>query len=102
MDFNALSTRIIPVELCCFDFFTLQRIKEMINGSLNRQQLRQQEREKINELAQNIREKIEELKRVCEGLDENTTSSAPAGRWSPKEILSHLLGPEESDHMQIL
>jgi hypothetical protein len=34
MDFNALSTRIIPVELCCFDFFTLQRITEVINYSL--------------------------------------------------------------------
>ena len=54
------------------------------------------------ELAQNIRERIEELKRVCEELDENAASRAPAGRWSPKEILSHLLGPEESGHMQIL
>ncbi len=55
-----------------------------------------------NQLAQSIRQRIEELKKVCEGLDERTASSAPAGRWSPKEILSHLLGPEGSGHLQIL
>jgi hypothetical protein len=55
-----------------------------------------------NQLAQNIRHKIEQLKRVCEGLDESTASRAPAGRWSPKEILSHLLGPEGSGHISIL
>jgi hypothetical protein len=51
------------------------------------------------QLAQNIRRKIEELKKVCEGLDESTASRAPAGRWSPKEILSHLWGPEGSGHL---
>lgn len=55
-----------------------------------------------NQLAQGIRQRIEELKKVCAGLDENTASRAPAGRWSPKEILSHLLGPEVSGHLQIL
>src|SRR5512139_2070287 len=54
------------------------------------------------QLAQNIRQKIEELKRVCQGLDESTASRAPAGRWSPKEILSHLWGPEGSGHLPIL
>jgi hypothetical protein len=54
------------------------------------------------QLAQNIRQKIGELKRVCEGLDESTASRAPAGRWSPKEILSHLCGPEGSGHLPIL
>jgi uncharacterized membrane protein YphA (DoxX/SURF4 family) len=39
-------------------------------------------------LVQSIRQRIEELKKVCEGLDENTTSCASAGRWSPKETLS--------------
>jgi hypothetical protein len=52
-----------------------------------------------NQLAQRIRRKIEELKKVCEGLDESTASRAPAGRWSPKEILSHLWGPEGSGHL---
>jgi hypothetical protein len=55
-----------------------------------------------NQLAQNIRLGIEELRRVCEGLDESTASQAPAGRWSPKEILSHLWGPEGSGHLPIL
>jgi hypothetical protein len=48
------------------------------------------------QLAQNVRQKIEDLKKVCEGVDENTASRAPEGRWSPKEILSHLWGPEGS------
>ena len=55
-----------------------------------------------NQLAQSIRRKIEELKKVCEGLDENTASRAPAGRWSPKEILSHLWGSEGHGHLPIL
>ena len=55
-----------------------------------------------NQLARTIRQKIDELKKVCKGLDEKTASRAPGGRWSPKEILSHLWGPEESGHMPIL
>src|SRR4030067_3578445 len=51
------------------------------------------------QLAQSIRRNIEELKKVCEGLDESTASRAPSGRWSPKEILSHLLGPEGSGYL---
>ena len=53
------------------------------------------------QLAQNIRRKIEELKIVCQGLDESTASRAPEGRWSPKEVLSHLWGPEGSGHLPI-
>jgi hypothetical protein len=56
-----------------------------------------------NQLAQSIRRKIEELKKTCEGVEESTASRAPDGRWSPKEILSHLLGPEGSGgHLTIL
>ncbi len=54
------------------------------------------------ELAQGIRQKIEELKKVCAGIDESTASRAPAGRWSPKEILSHLWGPEGAGHLLAL
>jgi hypothetical protein len=54
------------------------------------------------QLAKDIRQKIEALKSVCEGVDENTASRAPEGRWSPKEILSHLWGPESSSHLPIL
>jgi len=57
--------------------------------------------EKGIQLAKSIRGSIEELKRVCEGVDEDTASCAPAGRWSPKEILSHLWGPEGSSHLRI-
>jgi hypothetical protein len=55
-----------------------------------------------NQLAQLIQRKTEELKKVCEGLDESTASRAPSGRWSPKEILSHLWGPEGFGHLTIL
>jgi hypothetical protein len=54
------------------------------------------------QLAQSIRQKKEELKKVCEGIDESTASRAPSGRWSPKEILSHLWGPEGFGHLPIL
>ena len=54
------------------------------------------------QLAQNISRKIEELKKLCEGVDENTASRAPVGRWSPKEILSHLWGPDGSSHLPML
>jgi hypothetical protein len=55
-----------------------------------------------NQLAQNIRQRIEELKKACGEIDEGTASRAPAGRWSPKEILSHLWGAEGSGHLQNL
>jgi hypothetical protein len=55
-----------------------------------------------DQLAQGIRRKIEELKRVCEGVDEEAASRAPEGRWSPKELLSHLWGPEGTGHLPIL
>jgi hypothetical protein len=46
------------------------------------------------QLSKVIRQKMEELKRLCDHIDESTASRAPADRWSPKEILSHLCGPE--------
>ena len=55
-----------------------------------------------NQLAQGIRQRMKELKKVCEKVDETTASRAPEGRWSPKEILSHLLGPEESGLLRTL
>ena len=53
------------------------------------------------QLAQNIDRKVEELKRVCQGLDESTASRAPEGRWSPKEVLSHLWGLDGSGPLPI-
>lgn len=55
-----------------------------------------------NQLAQSIHQRIEELKKLCQGLDEGTASRAPDGRWSPKEVLSHLWGPEKGGHLPIL
>ena len=53
------------------------------------------------QLAQGIRQRIEDLKKACNGIDETSGSCAPAGRWTPKEVLSHLLGPEESSHIPL-
>lgn len=55
-----------------------------------------------NQLAQSIHQRIEELKKICQGLDESTASRSPDGRWSPKEVLSHLWGPEGDGHLPIL
>jgi len=44
-------------------------------------------------------ERMEQFKRLCENVDEETASHASSGRWSPKEIVSHLCGPEETRHM---
>ena len=46
------------------------------------------------QLSQVIRHKVTEMKKVCEGLDEKTASRAPSGRWSPKQIISHICGPD--------
>jgi hypothetical protein len=54
------------------------------------------------QLAQDTLERLAKLKKLCEGLDEATASRAPAGRWSPKEILSHLQGPEGTGHLPML
>lgn len=35
-----------------------------------------------------------DFKAACENIDDMMASQAPEGRWTPKEILSHLCGPE--------
>ena len=55
-----------------------------------------------NQLAQEIRQKVAALKQVCQRVDENLASRAPADRWSPNQILSHLCGPEDAGHLPIL
>jgi hypothetical protein len=47
------------------------------------------------ELSQVVRQKAEEFKKLCEGVNEGIASRAPEGRWSPKEIVSHLCGPQD-------
>jgi hypothetical protein len=54
------------------------------------------------QLAQDIRQKIAVLKTVCDRVAEKTSTQAPEGRWSPKEILSHLAGPEGYSYKQNL
>ena len=54
------------------------------------------------QLAEAIQQKVAALKQVCQGVDETLASRAPADRWSPKEILSHLCGPEGKGHLPIL
>jgi hypothetical protein len=55
-----------------------------------------------SQLAHVIREKVAGLKQVCQGVDEALASRAPADRWSPKQILSHLCGPESVGHLPLL
>ena len=55
-----------------------------------------------NQLAQEIRQKVAALKQVCQGVDEKLASRAPTDRWSPKQILSHLCGPEDVGYLPIL
>jgi hypothetical protein len=45
-------------------------------------------------MADSIRQKVGEMNRLCKGVSEETASRAPEGRWSPKQIISHLCGPE--------
>jgi hypothetical protein len=45
-------------------------------------------------LEESLRKYKEEIKRLCEGLDDEKASRNPEGRWSPKQIISHLTGPE--------
>lgn len=55
-----------------------------------------------NQIAQEILQRVAVLKQVCQGVDENLASRAPTDKWSPKQILSHLCGPEGVGHLPIL
>ena len=46
------------------------------------------------QLSQTIRTKTAEIKKLCERLSEETASRAPSGRWSLKQIISHISGPD--------
>lgn len=54
------------------------------------------------EIAQGIRAKAAEFRKSCEGVDEEGSSRAPEGRWSLKQIVSHLCGPEGTGHIPTL
>jgi len=51
------------------------------------------------QLSELIHRKVADFIELCEGLDEETASRSTTGRWSPKEIVSHLCGPEGIGHM---
>jgi hypothetical protein len=55
-----------------------------------------------NRLAETIRQQLEEINQLGKGLDEATASQSPAGRWSPKEIISHLCGPEGMRYTKVI
>ena len=55
-----------------------------------------------NRLAESIRLKMAEIRSLCEDLDDETASRSPSGRWSPKQIISHLAGPEGKSFVRTL
>jgi hypothetical protein len=50
-------------------------------------------------LAKKIRLNVEKFKKTCAGIDEVAANRAPADRWTPKQIVSHLCGQEGSGHL---
>ncbi|HYQ48538.1 MAG TPA: DinB family protein [Thermodesulfovibrionales bacterium] len=53
-------------------------------------------------LAETIRAKTAEMRELCAGISEEAASRAPAERWSPKQIISHLSGPDGVGFMPAL
>ncbi|NJD55246.1 MAG: DinB family protein [Nitrospirae bacterium] len=53
-------------------------------------------------LSESIRAKTSEMRTLCSTMSEETASRAPAGRWSPKQIISHLCGPDGIGFMPAL
>ena len=54
------------------------------------------------QLSQLVRRQAEAFKTACRELNEETASRAPEGRWSPKQIISHLCGPEGIGYLPML
>ncbi len=50
--------------------------------------------QQATQLSQVIRQKVIDMKKLCGGIDDETASRAPSGRWSPKQIISHITGPD--------
>jgi len=50
--------------------------------------------EQGTQLSQTVLNKMLELRNICEGLSEESASKAPAGRWTPKQIITHISGPD--------
>jgi hypothetical protein len=54
------------------------------------------------QLAELVRRQAEAFKAALASLTESDAGKAPEGRWSPKQIISHVLGPEEIGNMPVL
>jgi len=54
------------------------------------------------QLAEGIRQTVEDLAKACAGLGEDAATRAPEGRWTPKEILSHVMGPVPGGYVKML
>lgn len=54
------------------------------------------------ELARLVRQKMGEFVDLSKGLTEEIASRAPEGRWSPKQIVSHISGPDGIGHLPML
>ncbi len=57
---------------------------------------------KGEELAGLVRQKMEDFINLSKGLNEETASRAPEGRWSPKQIVSHISGPDGIGYLPML
>jgi len=57
---------------------------------------------KAEELARLVRQKMGEFLDLSKGLNEETASRAPEGRWSPKQIVSHISGPDGIGYLPML
>ena len=51
------------------------------------------------QLSQTIHAKTAEMSRLCEGLDEETASRSLSGRWTPRQIITHISGPDNIGFM---
>jgi hypothetical protein len=49
-----------------------------------------------------VRKNVEEMLRLCEGIDEETAARAPSGRWMPRQVISHLCGPEGTGGVSVI
>ncbi len=58
--------------------------------------------DKATELAGLVRQKMENFLNLSRNLTEETASRAPEGRWSPKQIVSHISGPDGIGYLPML
>ncbi len=57
---------------------------------------------KAEELAGLVRQKLGDFLAIAKDLDEETASRAPEGRWSAKQIVSHISGPDGIGYLPML